>query len=400
MKIAILYESLGRSRGGIEAWVYHAADALKKNKHNVIIVSSQRVIPVDAAPEGVEIINLLPLKYFPFDRSSFPVAINIQSYKSPLKNILRNVDIVWCRSPFMAYAASKILIDKKVVFIHAASYLIYSRSGFNQFKKTCPKNIINFIKILLGEINFVFIKRYELLALRSCINVYLSKSRKIETLEFYGLEDLANKFFVIPPGVDAQRFCPNDNVDNLDNILKLICVCRLVSDKNIQCVIKSLHLLKLKGLQRIHLAVVGEGPFEKELRELVSEYQLTKQVTFAGRQSNVEDWYNQAHVFVLPSLYEGFGSVYIEAMASGLPCIAIKSQHGKYSVATDEIIDNGVNGWLMSENSPKELSDIILNICNNPEQIKLYGAAARYKAVNVFSWGEVVEKMINLNKRS
>lgn len=58
MKIAILYELLGRSRGGIEAWIYHASEELLKEGHQVSIYCSMDEIPSDAAPAGVEIVNI------------------------------------------------------------------------------------------------------------------------------------------------------------------------------------------------------------------------------------------------------------------------------------------------------------------------------------------------------
>ena len=122
--------------------------------------------------------------------------------------------------------------------------------------------------------------------------------------------------------------------------------------------------------------------------------EIEDKVKFVGRQENIEQWYRENHVFVLPSLYEGFGSVYVEAMSSGLPCIAISNKTGKYSVAADEIIDTGVNGYLMIENDSDELSYYLLKLYKGPALLIELGINARNKAETMFSWRKTVEKLL------
>ena len=398
MNIAILNELLGRSRGGIEAWIYHASEELLKLGHEVTLINAQNETPNDAGPAGVCIITLKKFSQIPIIRSAFSAYFLVNSFKTQLRDKLAKFDIIWTRSPFMAYIASKLLPNKKVVFIHAAPHLYYGKASFNDYKKTCNKTIKNMLIIAVTECNFRFIGYYETTALKRCINVYLSETRKNETIEFYGLEDDPKRFFVIPAGVNTDRFYPTNDLWNGEGKLKLISVCRLVPGKNIQCVLHALAILKGANL-KVCLTIVGEGSYEQELKDLSDELGLTKEdVCFAGRQENVGLWYRERHLFVLPSLYEGFGSVYIEAMASGLPCIAIKNKPGKYLVAADEIIDQDKNGWLMNENDPEELARIVKHVYQHPDLIASYSKEARKKAVEVFSWRQTVNGLLKLDK--
>lgn len=69
------------------------------------------------------------------------------------------------------------------------------------------------------------------------------------------------------------------------------------------------------------LLLVGDGPLYDELIYLCRENSIEKDVIFAGYQINVADWLNAMDVFVMPSHFEGFGTVAIEAQANGLPCV-------------------------------------------------------------------------------
>ena len=84
------------------------------------------------------------------------------------------------------------------------------------------------------------------------------------------------------------------------------------------------------------LLLVGDGPLENDIKKKVNSLELEDKVKFLGARDNVNDLMQAMDVFVLPSLYEGFGIVLIEAQASGLECVISES------IPTDAIISKKV----------------------------------------------------------
>lgn len=74
----------------------------------------------------------------------------------------------------------------------------------------------------------------------------------------------------------------------------------------------------------IHLAIIGDGPYRKQLEDRVDQLGLAEKIHFLGKLSDLDlvDMYKNASIFVLPSRKEGFGIVYLEAMHYGIPVIA------------------------------------------------------------------------------
>lgn len=95
---------------------------------------------------------------------------------------------------------------------------------------------------------------------------------------------------------------------------------RFSAQKNIPFLIKVFNSLH-KQNPHFKLLMIGDGPLWEEAHNMVNDFQLDDAVMFIGRQENVNDWMNAMDVFAFPSLFEGFGTVAIEAQANGLPCV-------------------------------------------------------------------------------
>lgn len=389
--IAILHEVLGRSKGGIEAWIYHASEELLKQGHEVTIFNTQENTPNDAAPKGVSIVSL---SWKNINPSVFFIR-SVLSYKKQLNHTLKNYDIVWVRSFGMAWAASRILKDKKTIYINAAPYAYYAYRPFKILVKG-SSGILGFLKATSSQISYKTAWFFEKSAIPKCTNVFLSKTRKDQTLSFFRIKDNTSQFLVIPAGVDNVKFHPSDVKWDGMTALKLITVCRLEKDKNIQCILKAIQILRVENFQ-VFLTVVGEGNYKEELLKLTKELNIEDSISFVGRQENVEEWYRNNHLFILPSLYEGFGSVYIEAMASGLPCIAISNENGKYSVAADDIIDHNINGFLMKDDNPDELFHFIQEFFKTPKRLEEFGNNARKKVLTSFTWEKTIQNLLRIH---
>lgn len=125
---------------------------------------------------------------------------------------------------------------------------------------------------------------------------------------------------VIPNGVDINNFT-NDNFQSTKKSEKtiLITTSRLVKKNGVGDIIESLKFLP----EKVILKILGSGPLERELKSKVKKLDLSKRVEFLGYvdQKNIPAYLHRADIFIRPSLSEGMGNSFIEAMAAGLPVI-------------------------------------------------------------------------------
>jgi glycosyltransferase involved in cell wall biosynthesis len=132
--------------------------------------------------------------------------------------------------------------------------------------------------------------------------------------------------------------------------LRVVTVGRLVAQKDQQTLIKAVRKLLDQG-HDVHLTIIGDGILNSELKELSEELGVASNVRFLGR---IQDPLSRLHdfdVFVLPSIYEGFGMVLLEAMDCGLPII------GADNTCIPEVI--GEAGILFKTGSSLDLSEKI-----------------------------------------
>jgi glycosyltransferase involved in cell wall biosynthesis len=186
-------------------------------------------------------------------------------------------------------------------------------------------------------------------------NLILPVSKDLgEAIKSYGIK---NKFEVIPNVVNTALFHPQFNKSNSsknnNEIKRILLVASLTPIKGIPYLFKALAKLKEKR-QDFILNIVGDGPFRKEYERLADGLALTNFVKFHGLKTKVElaEIMRNCNFFVLPSLWETFGCVLIEAMASGLPLIA--TDVGGVS----EIINESI-GILVT---PKDINSLATNI--------------------------------------
>ncbi|MBW2151167.1 MAG: glycosyltransferase family 4 protein [Deltaproteobacteria bacterium] len=127
------------------------------------------------------------------------------------------------------------------------------------------------------------------------------------------------------------------------------------------------------------LMIVGEGYLQKDLERLVSKKGLEGKVLFTGFQMNVRDIMACFDVAILPSFFEGMGRVLLEAMAMKKPVV------GSRVGGIPELIEDGVNGFLVDPGNIDQLAAAILRILKDRGLAKKMGAAGRKKIQDKFS---------------
>ncbi|MGF1452925.1 MAG: glycosyltransferase family 4 protein, partial [Opitutales bacterium] len=138
--------------------------------------------------------------------------------------------------------------------------------------------------------------------------------------------------------------------------------------------------LKLAGAQ-FHLNYAGGGKSLEAFRQRTAEMNLADCVTFHGFVSDekLAELYQEADIFALPSSGEGFGLVYLEAMARGLPCIASTA-----GAATEVVLD-GECGRCIPNGDVTALTAALHELVQHPELRRRLGEAGRQRYLQHFT---------------
>lgn len=128
----------------------------------------------------------------------------------------------------------------------------------------------------------------------------------------------------------------------------------------------------------------------EKIIEKIHEYGLEKNIIFAGRNSNMQDEYRKAAMYVMTSLQEGLPMVLLEAKANKLPLISFDIQTGP-----DEIIRHGVNGYLVQNYNIEEMTNRILELIENEEQ-RIRFSQNSYLDLEKFSPDVIVQQWYEL----
>ncbi len=203
-----------------------------------------------------------------------------------------------------------------------------------------------------------------------------------ELLDIYGV--LA-PIEVIPTGIDLVRFSQGDptwlrkklHLDPAEKIL--LFVGRLTKEKNVELLIRAFDHIQ-KDHPQTRLVLVAGGPEEEHLKDLVEALGLKEWVIFMGPQTGqaLVNCYHGADCFVFPSVTETQGLVILEAMASGLPVVAVKA----FGVA--DMISSGQDG-LLTGSSLAEFASGISWLLENESQWGALSEMARAKASQLSS---------------
>ena len=214
--------------------------------------------------------------------------------------------------------------------------------------------------------------------------VFMSNSYVKEKLLGMGISE--KRIVIIPFGVNFEKKPEVFNKDKKNGKKILLTVGRLVERKGHSNVIKALPIV-IKTFPDIIYKIVGKGPMENMLRQLVKQMGLEKYVKFYGQVEDVVPFYRECDVFVMPSRFveekgdvEGFGLVYLEANFFGKPVIA-----GKSGGVSDAVID-GVTGLLVDPENPQEIANAITRLFKKPELAHKLGKQGRERVINEFTW--------------
>jgi len=159
------------------------------------------------------------------------------------------------------------------------------------------------------------------------------------------------------------------------NTIHILTVGYLTKGKRIGSILHSLRKVKQNhSNSNFSLHIVGDGSERQRLEQLVKKLNLEKNVRFWGykQKEEVVDFYAIADIFIFASTYDIWGLVLNEAMAVGLPVIA-----SKYAGSTYDLIQDGINGFVVDPYNIEEMAKKIKILIENPELRKNIGECAQ-----------------------
>lgn len=173
------------------------------------------------------------------------------------------------------------------------------------------------------------------------------------------------KSIILYNGVDTTKFYPKSGLHD-NSIFKIGCIGNFQELKGQIVLIKAGEILiKEYGINNIRLSFIGSGELLESCQKYVLERGLNNYVAFETEvhHSLLVDYYNTLDLFVLPTCYEGFGCVFTEAAACGIPFMLCEHQG-----ASEYIPTHDAGKWLFKPNDDKKLADLIYHFYQHKEK--------------------------------
>lgn len=229
------------------------------------------------------------------------------------------------------------------------------------------------------------------LVLRGAAALVANSGNTAKELSAFDLD--SKRISVVHPGVDPERFTPSASgsaelrrqlAPNGDAVV--LTVGRLQRRKGHDLMIQALAELESNG-RRVRYVIVGDGQERSRLEVLAESLKVRDRVVFVGRVAaeSLPAYYAAADVFVHPNRvdghdFEGFGIVFLEAAAAGLPVIAGNTG------GAPEAVEHGRTGVTVSGLDAGELADALATLLDDAPKRLDYGRAGRHRVLTQFAW--------------
>jgi len=216
---------------------------------------------------------------------------------------------------------------------------------------------------------------------------------RIVAQEFKAIGIPEEKIAIVPNGVDLEEYKQlpvgnffRERLGIKENEKLVLTIGRLEEMKGFQYLIKALPSI-LEEVGSTKLLIAGpDFDYGAKLKKLAEETKVKDNVIFYGPINGKEKFeaFSAADIVAVPSLYEGFGMLLLEAMAAGKPLVAT------YTGAAPELIQNGKNGILANLGDAEDLAGKVVKLLSDNQLMSLISQESR-KTVEAFDWEKISE---------
>lgn len=303
--------------------------------------------------------------------------INIKEYKKIVNEF--NPDIVHSNL-YLAELVSREYINTE------ASYFTHVHDNIVQLRKLSFKTLMN--KSLLTD----YYERLRLIKKYKKTNThFICISNETNNFIKNNLPKILNKnAIILPNAIDLSRFSLTPKTLPVNNVFQLISIGSLAPRKNHVFLIDLVDFLIRNGIS-VNLTILGEGIERNKIENKIDDLKLNEHITLKGNVTDIVSYLNNADLYVHSATSEPFGLVLLEAMASGLPVIALDGKGNR-----DFIIDDQ-NGYIIDELSISKMGNKIIEILHNENKYQRISKNA-VETSKKYSISEYVNKLISLYK--
>jgi len=289
--------------------------------------------------------------------------------------------------PFLAYLKAKKLHKKKNYQVVQAIMAFYSGLAALFFKLKYPK-----VKYLLtmqsGDSDFfIWIRTWFWHPLYRMIYTkpdYIQAISKflVKRAREYGYR---GEIEVIPNGVDLNKFQTDYRTEITNHKKTILTVSRLVKKNGVDDLIRAGQYLDFP----FKILIIGIGKDEEKLKKLVKKLELQNKVIFIGeiKYDELPKYYALADVFVRPSLTEGLGNVFLEAMTANTPII------GTEVGGIPDFLEDRRTGLFCQTNNPKDIAEKIEEILTNDDLRETLSKNGRNLVLEKYGWDRISQQM-------
>ncbi len=343
----ILFVNFSQSWGGGEKWHLHAAQELLRRGYAVDVLARARGKLASMAAQ-----NAVPCAEFPVGPQSFVNPLTMMRLAAYLRK-QRPVAVILNGSRELKTVGvlAKIMRVPQIVY----------RRGIPQRIRLSWLNRLFFTRIVTDIVvnsRTTHQAIHELLELPGCAPV---------TLLYNGLAIQARH--------QAQR-----------RSLRIGVVGRLSHEKGVDLAIQAFQQIVLE-VPAARLRIMGDGPERSNLEALARDLSVSEQVEFTGFLEDIFEPLSECAILMLPSRWEGFGNVLLEAMMLRMPCVAFSH------TSAGEIIEDGVTGYLAEPMNVAQLAAKAVALLSSPERIERMGQAGYARLCSHFTLQQSIDQL-------
>lgn len=377
MNILMMSNTFTPIVGGVERSIQSFAEQFRQRGHRVVIVAP--TFP-NMPTDELDVVRVPALQKF--NRTDFSVNLPIPALLSGLLKNFRP-DIIHSHHPFLMGDIALRLSGQ-----HGIPLVFTYHTMFEQYLHYLPvQNDV--VKRFVVELSAGYAGLADQIIVPSASVRDVLVARGVEA-----------PMEIVPTGIDVKNFITGDGnrfrqrFHIPEGAFVAGYLGRIESEKNINFLAKALAAFLQKNGQA-HFLIAGKGGSESEVLQIFSEAGVASRVHFAGVLSgqDVVDAYHAMDVFVFASLSETQGIVLAEAMAAGVPVVAVDAP------GVHEIVVDGKNGRLLTRVHHETFVQTLNDFVVLPEAQRQAMAAAARETASRFSMAVCAEKMLSIYKR-
>lgn len=360
MNICFAYDVIYPSYGGCGVTTERFIEKLKERGHKLIAITSRSGDQKDKEDYKGIIVYRLPSIYLPKTQKRAKV---VCPNKKKIASILKkeDVELVQIQNPISFLSRAVVKVSKRmgiavVMGLHVQAECITAHVPILDKKMVNDK---------VFKLLFNYYSKSDLVVAPSGFAANLLKRYRPDV-----------DVMVVSNGIDLKKYAKKRSLSKnmKGDKEKILFIGRLSPEKNLKVLIGCMPLV-LRKIDNAKLLIAGDGPEKKALKKQADRSGLGKHVVFTGHLDEKEliKMYSSCSVFVLPSKVELQGMVVLEAMASGKPVIAARSE----ASGATELVKEGVNGFTFNADSEEELANSIIKILADKKLKESMGRMSR-----------------------